>query len=78
VRGARLEDAGEVLATRLLALMRATKLPDGLSGVGYDERDLGALVDRAIVQKRLVDNAPLAVDREAMHALFAGAMRYGS
>ncbi len=78
VRGARNEDAGEILATRLLALMRATEIPDGLAGVGYDESDLEALVDRAIVQKRLVDNAPLAVDRDAMRALFAGALRYGA
>jgi len=69
-------DAGEILATRLIELMRATKLPDGLSGVGYDASDLEALVDRAIVQKRLVDNAPLVVDRDAMRALFSGAMRY--
>lgn len=76
VRGASLDDAGEVLATRLITLMRETGLPDGLAGVGYDASDLPALVDRAIVQKRLVDNAPRAVDRDAMRALFEGAMRY--
>jgi hydroxyacid-oxoacid transhydrogenase len=78
VRGAANDDAGEVLGARLVELMRATRLPDGLSGVGYGPQDLDALVDRAIVQKRLVDNAPLAVDRDAMRALFAGAMRYAS
>ena len=76
VRGAKLEDAGEILAGKLVALMQATRLPNGLSGVGYDEGDLQALVDRAIVQKRLVDNAPLPVDRHTMRALFASAMRY--
>lgn len=76
VRGADPADAGEVLAGRLLALMRATGIPDGLAGVGYGEADLDALVDRAIVQKRLVDNAPVAIDRERMRALFAGALRY--
>jgi hydroxyacid-oxoacid transhydrogenase len=76
VRGAGPSDAGEVLARRLLELMRATGLPDGLAGVGYGDSDLDALADRAIAQKRLVDNAPLAVDRDAMRALFAGALRY--
>ncbi len=76
VRGAKLEDAGEILASKLVALMQATQLPNGLRGVGYDESDLESLVDRAIVQKRLVDNAPLPVDRHAMRSLFASAMRY--
>ncbi len=75
VRGATSEDAGEILASRLLALMRATQMPEGLAGVGYGESDLDALVDRALLQKRLVDNAPLVVDREAMRALFVGALR---
>jgi alcohol dehydrogenase class IV len=78
VRGATNGDAGEVLATQLVTLMRATDLPDGLAAVGYVEADLDALVDRAIMQKRLVDNAPRAVDRDAMRVLFAGAMRYAS
>ena len=69
LKGAAGEDAGEVLASRLLMLMRATRIPDGLSGVGYGPSDLEALVDRAILQKRLVDNAPLPIDRAAMRAI---------
>jgi hydroxyacid-oxoacid transhydrogenase len=78
VRGATPADAGEVLAAQLLSLMQRTRLPAGLAGVGYDARDLDALADRAIVQKRLVDNAPTAVDRERMRALFEGALDYRS
>ncbi|MFN9814070.1 MAG: hydroxyacid-oxoacid transhydrogenase [Deltaproteobacteria bacterium] len=78
LRGARELDAGEILATTLLSLMRAAGLPPGLSGVGYGEPDLEALAERAIVQKRLVDNAPCAVDRDRMRALFAGALDYRS
>lgn len=75
-RGAGPDDAGEVLATHLLSLMRATGLPDGLSGVGYTSADVSALVDRAILQKRLVDNAPRITGRDDLHALFTGALRY--
>jgi alcohol dehydrogenase class IV len=78
VRGATVDDAGEVLSGRLLSLMRRTRLPLGLAGVGYGEEDLDALADRAIVQRRLVDNAPCAVDRERMRALFDGALDYRS
>ena len=77
-RGAGAGDAGELLATTLLSLMRATDLPVGLVGVGYDRTDLDALAERAIVQKRLVDNAPCPVDRERMRALFEGALDYRS
>jgi hydroxyacid-oxoacid transhydrogenase len=76
VRGATEDDAGEVLATHLLSLMRATGLPDGLSGVGYSSADVSALVERAILQKRLVDNAPKPTGRDELRALFEGALKY--
>jgi alcohol dehydrogenase class IV len=78
LRGAAQEDAGEVLSGHLLTLMRRTRLPTGLRGVGYDASDLDALADRAIVQKRLVDNAPSVVDRARMRALFEGALDDGA
>ena len=78
VRGAGLEDAGEVLATHLLSLMRATGLPDGLSGVGYSRADIAALVERASLQRRLVDNSPRPTGKEELHALFEGALQYST
>ncbi len=78
VRGAAPEDAGEVIASAILAMMRATGIPDGLTGVGYDERDIGALVDGSIVQERLLANAPRPVDRDSLAGVFRGALRYGS
>jgi hydroxyacid-oxoacid transhydrogenase len=76
LRGAGPGDAGEILATHLLLLMRATGMPDGLVGVGYSGADLDALVERAMWQKRLIDNAPCEVGTEQMHQLFAGALSY--
>lgn len=76
VRGAGPDDAGEVLARELLRLMRVTSMPDGLTGVGYGPADLDALAERALLQRRLLDNAPRPVDAEAMRALFAAALRY--
>jgi hydroxyacid-oxoacid transhydrogenase len=77
VRGASSGDAGEVLATALERLMRATGLPHGLEAVGYVEGDVDALVRGTIVQKRLLDNAPLPVAEAELAALFRGAMRFG-
>jgi alcohol dehydrogenase class IV len=74
LRGAGEDDAGEVIAARLLGLLRATGLPGGLAEVGYGPGDVGALAQRAIAQQRLVLNAPCPVDLPAMEALFHGAL----
>jgi hypothetical protein len=50
---------GEVLATRLIFLMKESGMPNGLSGVGYTKEDIPALVEGAWPQKRVIDNAPL-------------------
>jgi alcohol dehydrogenase class IV len=71
-----LGSVGERLAGRLTALMRATGIPNGLSGVGYGEDDIDTLAAGAFAQKRLVDNAPRSVDRDDLAALFRAALRY--
>lgn len=75
-RDAKPEDAGEVLAAELVRMMRATGIPNGVSGVGYGEADIPALAAGTIVQARLVDNAPRKVDERDLEALFRGALGY--
>ena len=70
------DQAGEVLATHIVALMRATDMPNGLEGVGYTETDLADLVAGAAPQRRLLDNAPIDIDEPTLRELFAGALRY--
>jgi alcohol dehydrogenase class IV len=69
--------AGELLARHLVATMRATGVPLGVTHVGYGAADVDALTRGAFIQKRLVDNAPMPVTEDAMRALFQGAMSYG-
>jgi hydroxyacid-oxoacid transhydrogenase len=76
VRGAGPTDAGPLVSGALVDLMRAAGAPAGVAGVGYGEPDILALASGAIVQKRLVDNAPMAVDEPAMRELFRGALSY--
>jgi hydroxyacid-oxoacid transhydrogenase len=76
VRGAAPGDAGARLSQRLIELMREAGVPNGVSGVGYGEGDIEALTRGSIMQKRLVDNAPMPVDEAAMRALFRGALSY--
>ena len=76
VRGAAPEDSGEVLARHLIKLMRATGIPNGISGVGYEERDIEALSRGALAQERLLTNSPRAVGKDDLGRLFRGAMHY--
>jgi len=69
-------EAGEVLAGRLVSMMRATEMPNGLSGVGYSQSDIAGLTEGAYPQRRLIENAPLSVGKTALSGLFADAMSY--
>jgi hydroxyacid-oxoacid transhydrogenase len=75
-RGAGDDDAGEVLAGRVIELMRATGMPNGLSALGFTEDDLDALATGAEPQYRVIKNGPVDVGREEIRRLYRGALRY--
>ncbi|MFY0523526.1 hydroxyacid-oxoacid transhydrogenase [Archangium gephyra] len=76
VRGASPGDAGEVLAGKLIQIMRAVGIPNGLGGVGYTDADLAALTEGAFPQQRLLQNAPREMTRPVLTGLFRQALRY--
>ena len=76
VRGVAPADSGEALAKHLIGLMRATGIPNGVSGVGYGEGDVVALSEGAFAQQRLLTNAPREISRDDLGRLFRGAMKY--
>lgn len=69
-------DAGEVLSEALERMMRKTGIPHGLSAIGYRDEDVDALVRGTIVQKRLLDNSPIATGEAQLASLFRGAMTF--
>jgi hydroxyacid-oxoacid transhydrogenase len=75
-QGAGAKDAGEVLANELIRLMRAVRMPNGLSGVGYTKDDVAALTEGAYPQQRLLQNAPREMSKPVLADLFRRAMRY--
>jgi hydroxyacid-oxoacid transhydrogenase len=75
-RGALPVDAGNVLAQRVIDLMRATNMPNGLTALGFDADDVDALATGAEPQYRVIRNGPKDVSRDDLKALFAAAMRY--
>jgi hydroxyacid-oxoacid transhydrogenase len=60
----------EKLPTALIALMRDIGIPNGLTGVGYDEDDIPTLVDGAMKQQRLLSISPRPVGEEDLDAIF--------
>jgi alcohol dehydrogenase class IV len=70
------DDAGEVLATTILRMMRETHMPNGVGGLGYVEADVPKLAEGAYAQERLLTNAPVKVDREALGELYRRASAY--
>jgi alcohol dehydrogenase class IV len=69
-------DAGEILAQRVIELMRATKMPNGLTALGFDASHVDALATGAEPQYRVIKNAPKDVSKEDLRELFGAAMRY--
>ncbi len=75
-KGAAAEDAGEVLAGRIIEMMRATDMPNGIGGVGYGSADIPALIEGAFLQQRLLQNAPCNVEKESLSDLYKHALSY--
>jgi alcohol dehydrogenase class IV len=76
VRGAGEGDAGDVVAGQIIAMMKATDVPNGIGGVGYGEADIAALTEGAFPQRRLLDNAPREISKDNLADLFRGALSY--
>ena len=75
-RGATPDDAGEILAGRIIELMRATGMPNGLGALGFDDAHVDALARGSEPQYRVIKNAPIDVGHAELCTLFKSAMRY--
>ena len=75
-RDAAPEDAGEVLASHVIEMMRTTGMPNGLHALGFGDAQIEALADGAEPQYRVIRNAPADVGRDELKSLFKSAMRY--
>jgi len=74
--GATKEDAGEVLSKRLVQLMRDTRMPNGLSGVGFDASHVKALAESSIRQARAIANAPRDSNLVDIENMYNNALSY--
>ena len=76
VQDSGLSDAGEILANRLIEIMRMTGMPNGLAAVGYTEADLDRLVEGTLPQHRVTKLSPRPALAEDLRKIFQNALRY--
>jgi hydroxyacid-oxoacid transhydrogenase len=75
ISGAIPEDAGEILANHLVALMQRTGMPNGLAAVGFTTDDVDKLVAGTIPQHRVTKLSPRPFDEATLRQLFLDSMR---
>ena len=68
-------EAGEILASILLGLMRRTGMPNGLAAVGYGENDIAALVQGTLPQHRVTRLCPRPFSAEDLAGVFRASLR---
>jgi len=76
ISGARLEDAGKMVADQIIYYMKRLGIPNGLSAVGYTEDDIPKLVEGTLPQHRVIKLAPRPVEAEDLKQIFKDAMQY--
>jgi len=74
--GAAPDQAGEILADTLIALMREAGIPNGLGALGYTLDDIPGLVAGAHAQQRLLRQSPVPISESDLEGLYRDAMRY--
>ena len=65
-----------MLGGRIVELMKACAIPNGVGGVGYGAGDIGALIEGTLPQQRLLKNAPMEVGADQLQTMFEGALSY--
>ncbi len=66
--------AGEILAGRVIDLMKQLNIPNGLSAVGFTKEDIPALVEGTLPQHRVTKLSPRPVEAPDFEEMFLDAM----
>ncbi|MDQ3695767.1 MAG: iron-containing alcohol dehydrogenase [Chloroflexota bacterium] len=74
IRGAAPEDAGEVLAGAIIAIMRRVGMPNGLRAVGFTPADVDALIAGTLPQHRVTKLSPIPAGPAELRQLFLASM----
>jgi hydroxyacid-oxoacid transhydrogenase len=75
IAGADPNDAGQILAERVIHFMRLLGMPNGLAAVGYTEADIPDLVAGTLPQHRVTKLSPRPAGEAELSQLFRDSMR---
>jgi len=73
---AKLEEAGDILAEKVIFFMKRLGMPNGLSAIGYTPNDIPALVKGTLPQHRVVKLSPRPAGESELTKIFEEAMVY--
>ena len=76
ISGAKLKDAGNILANKIIEVMKRLNIPNGLSAIGYSRKDIPKLVEGTLPQHRVIKLSPRPVGSEELAQIFEDAMVY--
>lgn len=76
VAGASAQDAGRILAERVIYFMKNLNIPNGLSAIGFRPEDIPKLVEGTLPQHRVIKLSPRPVGPSELTEIFKGAMAY--
>ncbi len=71
---ARPEDAGDILAQRIIWFMRELEMPNGIAAVGYSSNDIPALVEGTLPQHRVTKLSPIPAGQPELTELFKNSL----
>ena len=74
VSGISSDEAGDCLAQQVIRFMRELNIPNGLSAVGYSDKDIPGLVQGTLPQHRVTKLSPIPVGEEELTELFQASM----
>ena len=69
------EDAGEVIAKRLIWMMQQTGMPNGIGGVGMT-RERAPELAKMCLHQPAINNSPKPIDLESLTGLYSNAVSY--
>lgn len=75
-KSAEAKDSGEILANRMIELMRQTDIPNGLNGIGFSENDIKNLSNSSIRQTRAIGNSPRETNLVDIENIYKNALSY--
>jgi hydroxyacid-oxoacid transhydrogenase len=72
--GAAAEDAGDLVADAVVALMQKAGIPNGLGAVGYTAADVDKLVEGTLPQRRVIGLSPRPFTPDDLKKLFLNSL----